>query len=104
MSTPIKARKKPVTIEAMQWDGTKESREHVLAWITYHGGEAAHMPARLVAGPGRGLVKKPQCIVIHTLEGKMEAQIGDYILRGVKGEFYPCRLDIFQETYEVVAL
>ena len=38
--------------------------------------------------------------IIHTLEGDMKANIGDYIIRGVKGEYYPCKPDIFEQTYE----
>ncbi len=41
---------------------------------------------------------------ISTLEGTMRAEIGDYIIRGVKGEFYPCKPDIFEQTYESVKL
>jgi hypothetical protein len=41
-------------------------------------------------------------IVIHTLEGDMKANRGDYIIKEVKGEFYPCRQDIFEQTYEEV--
>ncbi len=41
-------------------------------------------------------------IVIKTLEGDMKANIGDYIIEGVKGEFYPCKPDIFELTYEKV--
>ena len=41
-------------------------------------------------------------LVIHTLEGDMEASIGDYIIKGVNGEFYPCKPDIFAKTYEEV--
>ena len=40
--------------------------------------------------------------VIHTLEGDMEARYGDFIIQGVRGELYPCKPDIFWETYEVV--
>jgi hypothetical protein len=41
-------------------------------------------------------------LVVVTLEGDMTATVGDYIIRGVKGEFYPCREDIFKLTYETV--
>lgn len=41
-------------------------------------------------------------MVIHTLEGDMKASIGDYIITGVNGEQYPCKLDIFEKTYEEV--
>ena len=49
---------------------------------------------------------KLQCVVdeltIKTLEGEHKASIGDFIIKGVKGEFYPCKPDIFYETYEIV--
>lgn len=44
---------------------------------------------------------KKEQIVIHTLEGNMKAAIGDYIIKGVNGEFYPCKPDIFEKTYEL---
>jgi len=43
-----------------------------------------------------------QCVKIRTLEGTMRADIGDWIIKGVKGEFYPCKPDIFEATYEPV--
>lgn len=42
-------------------------------------------------------------VLINTLEGTMKASIGDFIIRGVQGEFYPCKPDIFEKTYEKVA-
>lgn len=92
MNTPTKFRKKPVEIEAMQLDGTVESANHVLAWIGWNGGEAhRYHPTR----PSEGLV-------VATLLGGMHAAIGDWIIRGVQGEFYPCKPDIFAATYEQV--
>jgi hypothetical protein len=41
-------------------------------------------------------------LIIETLEGEMIANVGDYIIRGIKGEFYPCKPDIFEQTYEPV--
>lgn len=50
-----------------------------------------------------GIVEnKETTLVIHTLEGDMEASVGDYIIKGVNGEFYPCKPDIFNKTYEEV--
>ena len=77
-----KYRKKPVTIEAIQWTGTNLS-------------EIDNFMGATVENKGKTLV-------IHTLEGDMEASIGDYIIKGVNGEFYPCKPDIFAETYEGV--
>ena len=45
---------------------------------------------------------KEEGLTIHTLEGDMIASIGDYIIKGVNGEFYPCKPDIFEKTYEKV--
>ena len=79
-----KFRKKPVVIEAVQWiDGNG----FILAdWC---GG-------RLEKAENPDDAK----IVIQTLEGAITASHGDYIIRGVKGEFYPCKPDIFAGTYE----
>lgn len=74
--------KNPIPIEAIQWDGNNE--EEVLAFI----GETAQL---------RG-----GSLYIQTLEGDMLATIGSYIIKGVNGEFYPCREDIFEKTYEEV--
>ena len=77
-----KYRKRPVTIEAIQWLGTNLSEIDDFV--------------------GGSIANKGTTLVIHTLEGDMEASIGDYIIKGVKGEFYPCKLDIFAKTYEKV--
>lgn len=50
-------------------------------------------------------MRDPQTVghaTIHTLEGDHRADVGDYIIRGIKGEFYPCKPDIFEKTYELV--
>ena len=77
-----KYRKKPVVIEAIQWIGNNLS-------------EIDNFISRTVDN-------KETTLVIHTLEGDMEASIGDYIIKGVNGEFYPCKPDIFDKTYEEV--
>ena len=83
-------RKKPVTIEAEQFDGTVESANRILAWIGRNGADAKRVHGT-----------KPDCgIIISTLEGDMTAIPGDWIIRGVSGEFYPCKPDIFAATYE----
>jgi len=43
-------------------------------------------------------------LIIPTLEGELTASVGDYIIKGVKGEFYPCKPEIFEQTYEIVKL
>lgn len=82
-------RKKPVVIEAMQFDGTLEGATRVVVWA---GGN-------LVASEERGVAS----IEIPTLEGTLTASSGDWVIRGVKGELYPCKPDIFEATYEPVA-
>ena len=77
-----KYRKKPVTIEAIQWTGKNLS-------------EIDNFMGGIVENKGTTLV-------IHTLEGDMEAPIGDYIIKGVNGEFYPCKSDIFVKTYDEI--
>ena len=81
----MKFRKKPVVIEAVQL--TRELK-----------------PADLFAffGSFERVVVGSDHIVIRTLEGDMRADEGDWIIRGIKGEFYPCKPDIFAATYEPV--
>ena len=83
-------RKKPVVIEARQLVDDLRSHTQVANWINANGG-TAEVP---FAEP---------CIFILTLEGRMRADIGDWIIKGVKGEFYPCKPDIFEATYEQVS-
>ena len=78
-----KYRKKPVVIEAIQWDGTIEVAKEIDEF-TQH---------KCVLAP----VSKR--IYIQTLEGVMEAQVGDFIIKGIKGECYPCKPDVFEMTY-----
>lgn len=83
--SPQEFRKKPVVIEAMQV--AAENVATVAAWCG--------APYR----PHDDVVAAPH-LLIPTLEGTMRAEIGDWIIRGVKGEFYPCKPDIFAATYE----
>lgn len=86
-----KFRKKPVVIEAIKWDGKTETLEVL-------NNEFGIDPLHVAVG------KKDEedKIKIETLEGTMLACIGDYIIKGVNGEFYPCKPDIFEKTYEEV--
>ena len=81
-------RKKPVVIEAVQWDGSNV--DEVLGFILATGS------AR------RGLGDNRNSLFIDTREGTMEASKSDWIIRGIKGEFYPCKPEIFEATYEKV--
>jgi hypothetical protein len=87
-------RKRPVVIEAMQWDGTAEDAGPVINWILANGPRAARYEDDWTV--------RPVGIYIDTLEGTMCASPGDFIIRGVQDEFYPCRSDIFVATYEEV--
>lgn len=93
--------KKPVTIDAMQWSGSDSDAQHVVLWILNNGGKAHYQStARKHAAPGRGLYTVPPHIVIETLEGSMKAFPGDYVIKGIKGEFYPHQGAFFLEAYE----
>jgi hypothetical protein len=89
-------RKKPVVVEAVQWDGTAEGATPIINWILENDGTATFY------GPGEWDTSclSATHLVIDTLEGRMLASPTDYIIRGVQGEFYPCKSDIFTETYE----
>lgn len=86
-----KYRKKPVVIDAFLWTGAAHRGEYPdWTWkafkngaMYYQGGEVPYL-------------------TIETLEGKMRANVGDWIIKGVKGEIYPCKPDIFEATYEAV--
>ena len=79
-------RKKPVVVEAVQWTG--ENHAEMCEFID---------PEVFEIIPHVGLV-------IHTLEGDHHASPGDYIIKGVNGEFYPCKPDVFEKTYEHATL
>lgn len=87
--------KKPVTVEAIRF--TYESRKEVEAFgkgaisIDYYDGAWK-------AGAGPVTIHA----IVKTLEGDMVAREGDYIIKGVAGEFYPCKPDIFEKTYEEI--
>jgi hypothetical protein len=87
--TVQKYRKKPVVIDAMPYTGTYESAKSVIDWVREHGQQA-------IAGDS----SSGRWLKIVTLEGHMDASAGDYIIKGVQGEFYPCKPGIFSETYE----
>jgi len=84
----MKYRKKPVVIEAKQYTGW--NFPEINDWIV---GEPCVYPS---------VVRNYGAIPIETLEGTMTASVGDYIIRGVDGEYYPCKPDIFEKTYERV--
>lgn len=80
----VKAKKKPVVIEAIQWTGTNDSE--IIKFC-----DNRHVDYDDTNG-----------LFIHTLEGRMKADIGDYIIKGVAGEKYPCKENIFHLTYDII--
>lgn len=85
----MKYRKKPVVIEA--WQFTNENKNSLLSELREQ--QANIYPTHEGVNP---------VMKIPTLEGEMTASVGDYIIKGVNGEFYPCKPDIFEKTYEAV--
>lgn len=94
-----KYRKKPIIIEAFQYDGDlmgSDGKYYVPDWavdaykigILYYSSEDGYNP--------------PCALFIKTLEGNMLVSVGDYVIRGIKGELYPCKPDVFQKTYDKV--
>ena len=84
-------RKKPVVIDAFKWTGGPDQTEDPI-WIV----EGIKDGSVFIEGSPTPL------LFIKTLEGVMSAQPGDWIIKGVKGEIYPCKPDIFNATYEPV--
>lgn len=91
----MKYKKKPVVIEAFKYDGD----------FVYQNGEA-YVPYWALEALENGIMfygGEPPCeLYINTLEGKHHVTVGDYVIKGVKGELYPCKPDIFEMTYTTV--
>lgn len=79
----MKATKKPVTIDAIYYNGNNTDK--ILEFCE-----------------GNAVKNDDGTLTIHTLEGDHKAIVTDYIIKGVKGEFYPCKPDIFEQTYDIV--
>lgn len=91
-----KFRKKPVEIEAIQYNNlNKEEIENFVGYELRSVIDSQHYDQGLPISPTRFLY-------INTLEGEMQVNPGDYVIRGIKGEFYPCKPDIFEATYDKV--
>jgi hypothetical protein len=82
----MKFRKKPVVVDSMQF--TMESKNQCYNFV--RGNCFAHF------------VNGEPALTIETLEGNMTAREGDWVIKGVNGEFYPCKQDIFEKTYEPI--
>ena len=91
----LNTEKKPVVIEAFQYTGEECFRnENVPKWIleSFNTGVLHWNPVPQIFS----------ILYIETLEGKMQVSVGDYIIKGVRGELYACKPDIFIDTYEEV--
>jgi hypothetical protein len=88
----MRFRKKPVVIEAVKWTG--ENLREVIDFTGLH-----HSANKWTWEEYAEVVRKDG-LKIFTMEGSLMASIGDWIIKGVKGEFYPCKPDIFEATYE----
>lgn len=93
----MKFRKKPVVIEAIQWDGSRDRFNTIYEWAN-PSGDAISAPITSDGCFDSG--DDVQNLCIDTLEGTMLARVGDWIIRGVKGEYYPCKPEVFAATYE----
>ena len=82
----MKFRKKPVVIDAVQWHGNNFQEVSDLV------GDSEHVV----------FMNGDRTLEIPTLEGRMLGMIGDWVIKGIKGEFYPCKPDIFAATYDSV--
>lgn len=125
-TTPQRYTKKPVTVEAIQWDGAAEGATPIINWILANSGTARfheERPPRLHSDhcrcDGLGIVPNPAgppalpcpetepkgpatpaAIAIDTLEGTMKCLPGSFVIKGIAGEFYACDPDIFHDSYE----
>ena len=86
----MKYRKKPVIIEAIQFE---DNSDRIIEIHEFMGGDTIRVNYEDKNNP---------YLKIETLEGIMKASVGDYIIKGVNVEFYPCKPDIFEKTYERV--
>ena len=102
----LKYQKKPVVIDAIQWDGSRKSTKEVLEFM----GQVVDTKLQISCDKFDDYVSlaNKEGLTIYTLEdgvdgrAKHVASIGDYIIKGVKGEFYPIKADIFKKTYDKV--
>ena len=86
----MKYRKKPVIVDAVQWNGILSCLDEIKPFD------------RTVELAQSFMEREPAALIINTLEGDMRADYGDWIIKGVNGEIYPCKPDIFEATYESV--
>lgn len=83
----IKMRKKPLTCEVVQFTGTEENRTAIIDWVT-------------ASGTCPGFSVGPSMLCLTTNHGNMYVEVGEYIIKGAKGEFYPIKEEALKEYYE----
>lgn len=92
----MRYRKKPIEVTAVQWLGIYEDLMPLFS-MPYSSNDKSHV-IHMVDEKDKNLSK----LQIITMEGLLTAEIGDYIIRGIAGEFYPCKPKIFELTYEKI--
>ena len=107
MTVPERWRKRPVEIDAMHYplEPTVYDNARLHRWINDNGGRTEIVKV-FTGGPdltARAQFAVRAAVAIRTLEGDMIVSPGDYVIRGVQGEFYPCKPDVFEATYERVS-
>lgn len=96
-------RKKPIIIEAIQWSGLEKDLPKIFALAPKDKDGKFDLPSDGISvESGIGYTPPTGELMIPTLEGVMTAQPDDWIIKGVKGEIYPCKPDIFKQTYDEV--
>lgn len=95
----MKYRKKPVVIEAVR---LMENRDSIIEAINFINGFTDNTADEIKKYTYSNSVFDNGGIDIKTLEGTMHASFGDFIIKGINGEFYPCKPDIFEKTYEIM--
>ncbi len=90
--------KKPILIEAIQLKEDSDSIIECVEFVFNIGMESSFVGMKATVDK----VRSEGGFIIPTLEGDMKASFGDFIIKGIKGEFYPCKPDIFEQTYEPI--
>ena len=112
----VKAKSLPVVIEAAYWMGGVNQASEIIQWILDNDGTARYHEAGVADPkcptpyfhethhycPSCSWTDEPEHLSINTLEGIMRANVGDYIIRGTRGEFYPCKPDVFTTKYAII--
>ncbi|TLQ07570.1 hypothetical protein FEZ48_06200 [Marinilactibacillus psychrotolerans] len=96
----MRARKKPVEVDVFKFDGDfkySNGEYYVPSWAVH----ALNVSKEEMTEEEWMFFESGE-LYIYTLEGIMRVSVGDYIIKGVNGEFYPCKPDIFEKTYEII--